>query len=79
MLVKQCNNREEAVTEGFPWEFMKPEEKQYTDIVLSSLRGEGHPVFSQSVLFKVHNNHTPCYQYVLQLKRINRTKHTASI
>lgn len=33
VLLKKCNNREEAVTEGFPWEFIKPE---YTDIVLSS-------------------------------------------
>lgn len=41
MLVKQCNNGEEAVTEGFPWEFMKPEEKVYTNNVLSSHMG-GH-------------------------------------
>lgn len=39
MLVKQCNNGEEAVTEGFPWEFMKPEEKVYTNNVLSSHMG----------------------------------------
>lgn len=39
VLVKQCNNGEEAVTEGFPWEFMKPEEKVYTNNVLSSHMG----------------------------------------
>lgn len=40
MLLKQCNNRKEAVTEGFPWEFIKPvEKKEYTDIVLSSQEG----------------------------------------
>lgn len=34
--LKECNNREEAVTEVFPWEFMKPEgRKKYVDIVLS--------------------------------------------
>lgn len=40
MLVKQCNNGEEAVTEGFPWEFMKLEEKVYTNNVLSSHMGD---------------------------------------
>lgn len=40
MLLKQCNNREEAVSEGFPWEFIKPVEKEYTDIVLSSQEGD---------------------------------------
>lgn len=36
MQLKECNNREEAVTEVFPWEFMKPEgRKKYVDIVLS--------------------------------------------
>lgn len=40
VLVKQCNNGEEAVTEGFPWEFMKPEEKVYTNNVLSSHMGD---------------------------------------
>lgn len=24
VLLKKCNNREEAVTEGFLWEFIKP-------------------------------------------------------
>lgn len=28
MLLKQCNNRKEAVTEGFPCEFIKPVEKR---------------------------------------------------
>lgn len=29
-LLKKCNNREEAVTDGFPWEFIKVREKNST-------------------------------------------------
>lgn len=39
VLLKQCNNGEEAVTGGFPWECIKPEEKAYMDIVLSFHKG----------------------------------------
>lgn len=56
VLLKQCNNREEAVTEGFfPWEFIKP---VHADIVLSShKRGQRDTEMQR-------NLPTQCYQLV---------------
>lgn len=42
VLLKKCNNREEAVTESFPWEFIKPEEKiVHRHCAVISGRGDG--------------------------------------